>query len=117
MVEEVPVCISCGLTFAQFAIPEEPVARIGPEECAAVQESALQEIKALGDDLEHIKAVHSEYKKAYKRLQASSTIFSLPPPLMSSSLSLHHLVRACRHVFLLILLHASGYHDPANKQL
>ncbi|CDI83411.1 hypothetical protein, conserved, partial [Eimeria acervulina] len=58
---------------SSFAIPEEPVARIGPEECAAVQESALQEIKALGDDLEHIKAVHSEYKKAYKRLQGTMT--------------------------------------------
>ncbi|CDJ57297.1 hypothetical protein, conserved, partial [Eimeria maxima] len=54
---------------SSFAIPEEPVARIGPDECVAVQESALQEIKALGDDLEHIKTVHSEYKKAYKRLQ------------------------------------------------
>ncbi|CDJ27566.1 LOW QUALITY PROTEIN: uncharacterized protein EMH_0089010 [Eimeria mitis] len=58
---------------SSFAIPEEPVARIGPDECVAVQESALQEIKALGDDLEHIKTVHCEYKRAYKRLQGIMT--------------------------------------------
>ncbi|CDI80356.1 hypothetical protein, conserved [Eimeria praecox] len=58
---------------SSFAIPEEPVARIGPDECVAVQESAVQEIKALGDDLEHIKTVHCEYKRAYKRLQGIMT--------------------------------------------
>ncbi|CDJ41115.1 hypothetical protein, conserved, partial [Eimeria tenella] len=58
---------------SSFAIPEEPVARIGPDECVAVQESALQEIKALGDDLEHIRAVHCQYKKAYKKLQGIMT--------------------------------------------
>ncbi|CDJ54275.1 hypothetical protein, conserved [Eimeria brunetti] len=58
---------------SSFAIPEEPVARIGPDECVAVQDSALQEIKALGDDLEHIKTVHCEYKRAYKRLQGIMT--------------------------------------------
>lgn len=56
---------------SQFAIPEEPVSRIGPDECVAMQESAMQEIKALAADLEHIKSVHLQYKKAYKRLQVS----------------------------------------------
>ncbi|XP_026191157.1 uncharacterized protein LOC34622864 [Cyclospora cayetanensis] len=58
---------------SSFAIPEEPVARIGPDDCVAMQESAMQEIKALGEDLEHIKTVHFQYKKAYKRLQGIMT--------------------------------------------
>ncbi|KAL8439934.1 hypothetical protein Efla_004859 [Eimeria flavescens] len=54
---------------SSFGIPEEPVSRIGPDECVALQEAALQEIKVLAEDLEHIKSVHLQFKKAYKKLQ------------------------------------------------
>ncbi|KAL8429852.1 hypothetical protein ACSSS7_006300 [Eimeria intestinalis] len=58
---------------SSFAIPEEPVSRIGPDECVAMQESVLQEIKVLAEDLDHIKSVHLQFKKAYKRLQGLMT--------------------------------------------
>ncbi|KAL8454908.1 hypothetical protein Emag_001274 [Eimeria magna] len=54
---------------SSFAIPEEPVSRIGPDECVALQETVQQEIKVLAEDLDHIKSVHLQFKKAYKRLQ------------------------------------------------
>ncbi|KAL8275774.1 hypothetical protein Esti_000337 [Eimeria stiedai] len=58
---------------SSFAIPEEPVSRIGPDECVAMQESVLQEIQVLAEDLDHIKSVHLQFKKAYKRLQGLMT--------------------------------------------